>query len=157
MAGGGLDFDALLGQVRRIQDDLVKAQQELRERVVSGSAGGGMVEVSMRGDHTVVGVKVDPECVDPQDLQMLEDLIAAAVNDAVSKVEALATGATGESLAALGSLPGLSSVPGLEAVGGLESLWSGGSQGGSATGEPPERENAPLEDGPTGRTRDDSC
>ncbi len=156
MAGGGLDFDALLGQVRQIQNELVKAQQELRERVVSGSAGGGMVEVSMRGDHTVVGVKVDPECVDPQDLQMLEDLIAAAVNDAVSKVEDLATGATGESLAALSSVPGLSSIPGLDAVGGLDPLWSGGVEEDSSTGASPDRENAPFDEGTTGWTQDDS-
>ncbi len=112
MAGTSSAFDMtnLLEQVQQVQAEFVKAQEALREQVVEGSAGGGMVRVSMRGDHRVTAVAIAEECVDPDDLEMLQDLIAAAVNDATAKVEELTAGIAGGSLASLGSFPGLEAL-----------------------------------------------
>jgi DNA-binding YbaB/EbfC family protein len=81
-----------------------KLQRELNELVVETSVGGGMVTVQMSGHKQLVGVKIDPEAVDPSDLSMLEDLIVAAVNQAGKKVEETMQGKMG-SLAS--SMPGL--------------------------------------------------
>ena len=77
----------LMKQAQKMQEDLQKAQEKLADMEVSGESGGGMVKVTMTGRHEVRRVTIDPAAVDPDDLEMLEDLIAAAVNDAVHKVE----------------------------------------------------------------------
>lgn len=75
----------LMQQAQKMQEGFKQAQQELAELEVSGEAGGGMVEVRLNGRHEVRSVRIDPSCGD--DLEMLEDLIAAAFNDAVNKVQ----------------------------------------------------------------------
>ncbi len=82
---GGGNMQALMRQAQKMQEDMVKAQEELKSTEFTGSAG-GMVDVTMTGDKTVVAIKIKPEAVDPQDVEMLEDLIVAAINDATSKV-----------------------------------------------------------------------
>ena len=77
----------LMKQAQKMQEDLQKAQAQLADMEVSGESGGGMVKVTMTGRHEVRRVTIDPAAVDTDDLEMLEDLIAAAVNDAVHKVE----------------------------------------------------------------------
>ncbi|HKH43361.1 MAG TPA: YbaB/EbfC family nucleoid-associated protein [Thermoanaerobaculia bacterium] len=91
----------LMKQAQEMQE---KLQRELNELVVETSVGGGMVTVQMSGHKQLVGVKIDPEAVDPSDLSMLEDLIVAAVNQAGKKVEETMQGKMG-SLAS--SMPGL--------------------------------------------------
>jgi nucleoid-associated protein EbfC len=91
----------LMKQAQEMQE---KLQRELNELVVETSVGGGMVTVRMSGHKQLVGVKIDPEAVDPSDLSMLEDLIVAAVNQAGKKVEETMQGKMG-SLAS--SMPGL--------------------------------------------------
>lgn len=91
----------LMKQAQEMQE---KLQRELNELVVETSVGGGMVTVQMSGHKQLVGVKIDPEAVDPNDLSMLEDLIVAAVNQAGKKVEETMQGKMG-SLAS--SMPGL--------------------------------------------------
>jgi nucleoid-associated protein EbfC len=91
----------LMKQAQEMQE---KLQRELNELVVETSVGGGMVTVKMSGHKQLVGVKIDPEAVDPSDLSMLEDLIVAAVNQAGKKVEETMQGKMG-SLAS--SMPGL--------------------------------------------------
>lgn len=75
----------LMQQAQKMQEGFKQAQQELAELEVSGEAGGGMVEVRLNGRHEVRSIKIDPAAGD--DLEMLEDLIAAAFNDAVNKVQ----------------------------------------------------------------------
>lgn len=75
----------LLQQAQKMQQEMQKAQEELASLEVTGSSGGGMVEVRMNGKHAVRSVTIDPSLQD--DLEMLEDLLAAAVNDAVNRVE----------------------------------------------------------------------
>lgn len=83
---GGLG--GLMKQAQELQAGMQKAQQELAQAEVTGQAGGGMVSVIMSGRHEVKRVKIDPKMLG-DDREMLEDLIAAAVNDAVNKLEAL--------------------------------------------------------------------
>jgi len=76
----------LMQQAQKMQEQMKKAQEELANLEVTGQAGGGMVEVRMSGKHVVLSVKIDPSLTD--DVEMLEDLITAASNDAVNRVQA---------------------------------------------------------------------
>ena len=79
-------MQALMNQAQQMQEQLKKAQDELKESEFIGSAGGGMVNVTVSGAKEVLAVSIKPEAVDPDDIEMLEDLITAAVNDALNKV-----------------------------------------------------------------------
>lgn len=83
--GGGMNMQALMKQAQQMQEQLKKAQEELKESEFIGSAGGGMVKVTVSGAKEVLAVSINPEAVDPDDLEMLEDLVTAAVNDALNK------------------------------------------------------------------------
>jgi DNA-binding YbaB/EbfC family protein len=84
--GGKKGMKDLMKQAQKMQQDLQKAQEELANMTVEGTAGGGMVVVKMNGQHEVLSVKIDPEAVDPDDVEMLEDLIIAAFNEAQEKI-----------------------------------------------------------------------
>ncbi|MDQ6826937.1 MAG: YbaB/EbfC family nucleoid-associated protein, partial [Candidatus Eremiobacteraeota bacterium] len=77
----------LMQQMRKMQAEMSKAQQELAATVVTGTASGDTVKVEMTGDHQVKSVKIATEAIDPEDSETLEDLLVVAFNDAVSKVE----------------------------------------------------------------------
>lgn len=77
----------MLKQAQKLQSKIFKLQEEMGERTVETSVGGGMVSVVANGKQEVVSIKVDPEVVDPDDVQMLEDLIVAGVNDALKKAQ----------------------------------------------------------------------
>ncbi len=81
------DMGRLLKQAQQMQEKMARMQAELAAKTVEASAGGGMVKVVMNGKHEVVSVTIDPEVVDPQDVEMLEDLVAAAVTEAAGRVE----------------------------------------------------------------------
>jgi len=81
------DIGKLLKQAQQMQSKMTRMQEELADKTVEASAGGGMVKVVMNGKHEVVSVKIDPEVVDPGDVEMLEDLVAAAVTEAANQVE----------------------------------------------------------------------
>lgn len=72
-----------------MQKKMVKAQEELANEKVEGSAGGGFVKVTVTGQSDIVGIKISPEAVDPDDVEMLEDLVIAAIQDGVQKAKAL--------------------------------------------------------------------
>ncbi|MBN2461477.1 MAG: YbaB/EbfC family nucleoid-associated protein [Candidatus Cloacimonetes bacterium] len=84
--GGKKGIQDLMKQAQKMQKDLAKAQEELSNMVVEGSSGGGMVKVKMNGKNQVLAVKIDPEVIDPDDVEMLEDLIIAAINEAQEKI-----------------------------------------------------------------------
>lgn len=92
--------------VQQMQNRLMKIQQELAETIVEGSAGGGVVTARVNGQREFQGIKIDPSAVDPDDVEMLEDLISAAVTDAMEKAAAL-------SEERLGALTGGMKIPGL--------------------------------------------
>ena len=81
------DLQGLLAQAQQVQEQLLVAQAEAAERVVEGSAGGGVVVVTLTGGMDVRSVRISPEVVDPSDVEMLEDLVLAAVRDAVAQVQ----------------------------------------------------------------------
>ncbi|MGI6593774.1 MAG: YbaB/EbfC family nucleoid-associated protein [Christensenellales bacterium] len=86
--GGGANMNQLMRQAQKMQQDLAKAQQELAETEVVATAGGEMVEIVMTCDRQLSSIKIKPEAVDPDDVEMLEDLIQAAFNEASKLVEA---------------------------------------------------------------------
>ena len=85
--GGGMNMQALMKQAQQMQEQLKKAQDELKESEFIGSAGGGMVNVTVSGAKEVLAVSIKPEAVDPDDVEMLEDLVLAAVNEALRQYE----------------------------------------------------------------------
>lgn len=87
--GGGMNMNALMQQAKKMQEQMMKAQEELETAEVVGKAGGEMVTVTMSGKGEVKSIKLDKSAVDPDDIEMLEDLIIAAINDANKKVEEL--------------------------------------------------------------------
>jgi DNA-binding YbaB/EbfC family protein len=84
---GGIPQD-LLRQAQEMQTALMKAQEEFETTVVEATAGGGAVTVAMQGNHKVQSVTIRPEVVDPDDVEMLQDLVIAAFNECIDKVEA---------------------------------------------------------------------
>ena len=79
--------NAMMRQVQKMQDEIRAKQEELEAKEYTGTASGEMVTVTMTGKHEITSVKIKPEAVDPEDIEMLEDLIAAAVNSAVAAVD----------------------------------------------------------------------
>ncbi len=84
---GGNNMQQLMRQAQQMQRKLQEAQEEIAETEVTGTAGGGMVEVTLLANKTPVSISIKPEAVDPDDVEMLEDLILAALNDAVEQAE----------------------------------------------------------------------
>ena len=83
--GGGMNMQQMMMKAQKMQQEIQKTQQELYEREFTATAGGGMVTVTVKGDKTVQSIKLDPACVDPDDVEMLEDLIVAGVNAAIKE------------------------------------------------------------------------
>lgn len=99
-------MNAMLKQAQKMQEDMAALQSDLETREYSAAAGGGMVEVTINGKHEITGLSIKPDVVDPDDIEMLEDLITAAVNEAV-RIAA----ETGES--EMSKLTGGMNLPGL--------------------------------------------
>jgi DNA-binding YbaB/EbfC family protein len=97
----------MLKQLQQMQARMAKIQEELGDKTVTGTAGGGMVEVVANGHQKVLSVTLKPEVVDPSDLEMLQDLVLAAVNDAMDKARELASKELGSVTAGMGLPPGL--------------------------------------------------
>lgn len=86
--GGGANMQAMMRQAQKMQQDAMRAKEELESTVFDGSASGGLVKVEVNGKFEMVSIKIDNSVVDPDDVEMLEDLVVAAYNDAFAKVEA---------------------------------------------------------------------
>jgi DNA-binding YbaB/EbfC family protein len=89
MPGGSPNMNQMMKQVQQMQAEMEAAQQALAEATVEGSAGGGMVKVTVTGAGEVQGVKIAAEVVDPDDVEMLEDLVLAAVSDGLRRAQDL--------------------------------------------------------------------
>ena len=87
--GGGMpgNMSQLMKQAQRMQRQMEEAQAQLEEAEMIGTAGGGVVEVTVSGKKEITKIKIDPEAVDPDDVEMLEDLVMAAANEALRKVD----------------------------------------------------------------------
>ncbi|MDD3051182.1 MAG: YbaB/EbfC family nucleoid-associated protein [Candidatus Cloacimonetes bacterium] len=84
--GGKKGMKDLMKQAQKMQEKMMKAQEELENKIIEVSSGGGMVNVKMNGKNQLLSIKIDREVVDPDDIEMLEDLIIAAVNEAHEKI-----------------------------------------------------------------------
>ena len=101
----------MMQQVQKMQQEMQRAQEELVRETVTASAGGGAVKATMTGGLELVSIEIDPEVVDPEDVEMLEDMVTAAVNEALSSAQELASRRLGSVTGGLGDL-GLN-LPGL--------------------------------------------
>ena len=100
---GGGNMQNLMKQAQKMQQEMAKAQEELENAEVTGSAAGGLVEVRVNGKNEFLGISIKPEAVDPDDIEMLEDLITAAMNDAKAKADELSKNKMG-AFGAMGSM-----------------------------------------------------
>jgi len=86
--GGGMNMQAMMKQAQKLQEQMKQAQEEIKTTEVEGSAGGGMVTATVNGKHELVGIEIKPEAVDPDDVEMLQDMVIAAVNEAMRAADA---------------------------------------------------------------------
>ncbi len=103
---GGGNMNKMLKQAQKMQRDMEKLQQELEERTVEASAGGGAVTVIVTGKKDIQEITISPEVVDPDDVEMLQDLVIAAVNEAIRKAEEMVSSEMGKVTGGL-NLPGM--------------------------------------------------
>lgn len=96
MMRGGMNMQKMMKQMQDMQKKMTAAQEELGQKTLEGTAGGGMVTVTVTGHKEVVDVKINPEAVDPDDVEMLQDLVLAAVNDALKKADELTNSTMGQ-------------------------------------------------------------
>ena len=88
--GGGMNMQSMMAQAQRMQQNLERVQAELEEKEVEATAGGGVVKVTVTGKKVVKNIEIAPEAVDPDDVEMLQDLILAAVNEGLVKADEMA-------------------------------------------------------------------
>lgn len=106
MGGGPANMQSMIKQAQKMQEDMAAMQAELEEREYDVAAGGGVVNVKINGKKEILSVKIDPEVVDPDDIETLEDLITAAVNEAIKKVESVSQDEMSKITGSM-SLPGM--------------------------------------------------
>ena len=100
----GMNPQAIMKQMQKMQADMKKAQEELADQTVSASAGGGAVTVTVTGNLEVRTIKIDPAAVDPEDVELLEDTVVAAVNEAMRAAQTLANDRLGGVAGALSGM-----------------------------------------------------
>jgi nucleoid-associated protein EbfC len=99
--------NALMKQAQKMQAEMLEAQEALKDEIVEASAGGGMVKVKMGGDLTLREIAIDPEAIDPEDADMLAEMVQAAVNEGLRAAQELASSKMGGITGQLGGLPGM--------------------------------------------------
>ncbi|MEE1013956.1 MAG: YbaB/EbfC family nucleoid-associated protein [Clostridia bacterium] len=104
--GGAPNMNQMMKQAQKMQEQMLKMQEEMEEKKFEATAGGGAVRVVVSGKREIVEIELKPEVVDPDDIEMLQDLMVAAVNEALRKVEA-------DSASQMGQLTGGLNIPGL--------------------------------------------
>lgn len=105
-SGGPNNMNQMLKQAQKIQEDMAALQEDLEQREYTAVSGGGLVEVTVDGKHFIKSVKIKPEAIDPEDSEMLEDLITVAVNEAIGN-------AVKDSETEMGAITGGLNMPGL--------------------------------------------
>ncbi|URJ47701.1 YbaB/EbfC family nucleoid-associated protein [Paenibacillus polymyxa] len=100
------NMNQMMKQVKKMQEQMLKAQEELGGKVIEGTSGGGVVTVEVNGHKKVLSITIKPEAVDPEDVEMLQDLVLTAVNDALSKADELANDDMGKFTGGM-KIPGL--------------------------------------------------
>ena len=106
VGGGPQNMQSMLRQAQKMQEDIEAKKAELEEKEYVVTSGGGMVEITLKGNHEVKSIGLNPEVVDPEDVEMLEDMLVAAFNEAVRQIDE-------ESERELGKVTGGLNIPGL--------------------------------------------
>src|ERR671939_803038 len=101
------NMNQMMKQVQQMQAEMMKAQEQLKNEVVEASAGGGMVTVKVTGDLEIRDITIDPGAVDPEDVEMLQDMVLAATNEAIRSAQELAESRLGGAMGGLGGPGGL--------------------------------------------------
>lgn len=104
--GGGANMNQMMKQAQKMQEQMMKMQEDMENKTYEATAGGGAVKVVIDGKREITEMSISPEVIDPDDVEMLQDLIIAAVNEGMRKVDA-------DSSAQLGSITGGLNIPGL--------------------------------------------
>ena len=106
---GGFDVNALMKQAQKMQTEMLQAQEQLKDEVVEASAGGGMVKVKMGGDLTLREIAIDPDAIDPEEAELLAEMVQAAVNEGLRAAQELASSKMGGITGGMGGmgLPGM--------------------------------------------------
>jgi DNA-binding YbaB/EbfC family protein len=106
---GGFDVNALMKQAQQMQTEMLKAQEALKDEVVEASAGGGMVKVKMGGDLTLREITIDPDAIDPEEAELLAEMVQAAINEGLRAAQELASSKMGGITGGMGGmgLPGM--------------------------------------------------
>jgi DNA-binding YbaB/EbfC family protein len=98
------NIQQLMKQAQKMQQEMMAAQESLKDEVVEASAGGGMVTVKVTGDLVVKEITIDPQAVDPEDVELLQDMVLAAINEALRSAQSLAESKMGGIAGGLGGL-----------------------------------------------------
>ncbi len=106
MGGGPQNMQAMLKQAQKMQEEIEQKKSELEDKEYVVSSGGGMVEITMTGAHNVKAIGINPEVVDPEDVEMLEDMLVAAINEAIRQIDE-------EAEREMNSVTGGMNIPGL--------------------------------------------
>ena len=109
---GGMNQSAMLKQAQKMQQEMLRMQQEQESKTFTASAGGGMVSATVNGKHELVGLTINPEAVDPDDVEMLQDMVMAAVNEAMRQAD-------DTSAEEMEKLTGSMNLPEIPGMGGL--------------------------------------
>ena len=107
MFGNMGNMAGMMKKVQKLQADMAKVQEELKARTLEVSTGGGAVKVVVNGEKKIQSIKIAPSAVDPEDVEMLEDLVAAAINEAMSKVDDMMSQEMGKLTGGLNLPPGM--------------------------------------------------
>ncbi|ORT99092.1 hypothetical protein D081_2166 [Anaerovibrio sp. JC8] len=105
--GGMNNMNGMMKKVQKLQKQMAEMQEQLKQKTIDVTAGGGAVKVTMNGEKVVKGIVIDPAAVDPEDVEMLQDLLAAAFNEASKKVDDMMASEMGKLTGGLGLPPGM--------------------------------------------------
>jgi nucleoid-associated protein EbfC len=125
------NLGALLQQAQKMQQEMMEAQEKLKDERVEATAGGGMVKVVMTGDLELKELTIDPDAVDPEDVEMLQDMVMAAINEAMRQASDLQAKAAGGGTGGMDPAAALESLGGMGGLGGLLGGGGGGLPGGA--------------------------
>ena len=105
--GGMNNMNGMMKKMQKLQKQMTEMQEQLKQKTVDVTAGGGAVKITMNGEKEVKSIIIDPAAVDPEDVEMLQDLLAAAFNEASKKVEEMMAGEMSKLTGGLGLPPGM--------------------------------------------------
>ncbi len=111
--GGAPNMNNIMKQAQKMQAEMMAAQEELAQKEYSATAGGGMVKATVTGENMLKAISINPEALDPEDVEMLEDMILAAVNDALNQASEESEERMGSLTGGMGALTGGLGLPGL--------------------------------------------